>query len=127
MEPGHSIASRYAPPTRRSTSAAGQVNPLGHHHFVSCSGSVKASKTRSGEALKVRSMTSCLVGVADRTSTAVRVSGIGVLLCDGCFGWGGEMGLEKVEAVGPFGVRAAEPVVHGEQALELKSRRAALA
>ena len=37
------------------------------------------------------------------------------------------MGLETVEAVGPFGVRAAEPVVHGEQPLELKSRRAALA
>lgn len=37
------------------------------------------------------------------------------------------MGLETVEAVGPFGMRAAEPVVHGEQALELKSCRAALA
>jgi hypothetical protein len=31
------------------------------------------------------------------------------------------MGLETVEAVGPLGVRAAEPVVHWEQALELKS------
>src|ERR1700680_2056944 len=37
------------------------------------------------------------------------------------------MGLETVEAVGPFGMRAAEPVVHREQAVELKSRRAALA
>src|SRR5487761_1001598 len=37
------------------------------------------------------------------------------------------MGLETVEAVGPFGVGAAEPVVHGKEALELKSRRAALA
>ncbi len=37
------------------------------------------------------------------------------------------MGLETVEAVGPFGMGAAEPVVHREQALELKSRRAALA
>ena len=37
------------------------------------------------------------------------------------------MGLKAVEAVGPFGVRPAEPVVHGEQALELKSRGAALA
>ena len=36
------------------------------------------------------------------------------------------MGIETVEAVGPLGVRAAEPVVHGEEALELKSRRAAL-
>src|ERR1700686_4055411 len=37
------------------------------------------------------------------------------------------MGLETVEAVGPFGVGAAEPIVPGEQSLELKSRRAALA
>ena len=37
------------------------------------------------------------------------------------------MGLKTVEAVGPFGVRAAEPVVYGEQTLQLKSRRAALA
>ena len=36
------------------------------------------------------------------------------------------MGLETVEAVGPFGVGAAEPVVHWEQALKLKSCRAAL-
>jgi len=35
--------------------------------------------------------------------------------------------IETVEAVGPFGVRAAEPVVHREQALELKSRGAAVA
>ncbi len=37
------------------------------------------------------------------------------------------MGLEAVEAVGPFGVGAAQPVVHREQALEVKPRRAALA
>jgi hypothetical protein len=37
------------------------------------------------------------------------------------------MGLETIEAVRPFGVRAAEPVVDGEQAVELKSRWAALA
>src|ERR1700691_1507937 len=37
------------------------------------------------------------------------------------------MGLETIEAVGPFGMRAEEPVVHGQQTLELKSRRAALA
>src|ERR1700693_1673490 len=37
------------------------------------------------------------------------------------------MSLETVEAVGPFGMRAAEPAVHREQAVELKSRRAALA
>ena len=36
------------------------------------------------------------------------------------------MRLETVEAVGPFGVGAAEPVVHREQALKLKSCRAAL-
>src|SRR5437660_4154841 len=103
------MASRYVPPTRRSTSAAGQTNPLGHHHVFSWSGSVKASKTRSGEAFRVRSTTSCLVGVAVRTSTAARVSGILVLLGNGCFGLGGEMGLETVEAVGPFGVSAPEP------------------
>ena len=37
------------------------------------------------------------------------------------------MGLQTIEAVGPLGVRAAEPVVHWEQALELKSGGAALA
>ena len=37
------------------------------------------------------------------------------------------MGLETVDAFGPFGVGAAEPVVHREQALKLKSCRAALA
>jgi len=37
------------------------------------------------------------------------------------------MGIETVEAVRPLGVGAAEPVVHREQARELKSRRAALA
>src|SRR5579862_8759282 len=37
------------------------------------------------------------------------------------------MRLQTVEAVGPFGVGAAEPVVYWEQALKLKSRRAALA
>ena len=37
------------------------------------------------------------------------------------------MGLETVEAVGPFGVGVSEPVVHWDQALELKPRRAALA
>ena len=36
-------------------------------------------------------------------------------------------GSQTIEAVGPFGVSAAEPVVNGEQALELKSRRAARA
>jgi hypothetical protein len=37
------------------------------------------------------------------------------------------MGLQTVEAIGPLGMGAAKPVVHGQQALELKSRRAALA
>ncbi len=37
------------------------------------------------------------------------------------------MGFEPGEAVGPFGVRASQPFVHGKEALELKSRRAALA
>ncbi len=37
------------------------------------------------------------------------------------------MGLETVETVRPLGARDAEPVVHGEQAVELKSRRATLA
>ena len=36
------------------------------------------------------------------------------------------MGFETVEAVGPFDVRAAEPVVDWEQAAELKSRGATL-
>jgi hypothetical protein len=40
---------------------------------------------------------------------------------------GGKMGFETVEAVGPFRVRTAEPVVHWGQAVELKSRWAALA
>src|ERR1700683_3836517 len=116
MKSGHSIAILYVPPTRRSTSAAAQVKPLGHHHFLSCSGSVKASKTRSGEAFRVRSMTSCLVGIADRTSTAARVSGIGVRLLHGCIGLVGKMCLESVEAVGPLDVRATKPVVHWKQA-----------
>jgi len=37
------------------------------------------------------------------------------------------MRIEPVEAVGPFGVRTAEPVVHRKQAIELKTRRPALA
>jgi|ERR1019366_10772711 len=37
------------------------------------------------------------------------------------------MGLETVEAVGPFGMRAAQPVVNWDQTLEMKPRRAALA
>jgi len=37
------------------------------------------------------------------------------------------MGFEPVEAVGPFRVRTPEPVVHRGQAVELKSRWAALA
>jgi hypothetical protein len=37
------------------------------------------------------------------------------------------MDLETVEAVGPFGMGAAEPVVHWDQALEVEARRAALA
>jgi hypothetical protein len=37
------------------------------------------------------------------------------------------MGLETVEAVGPFGMGASEPVVRWDQAVELKPRRAALA
>jgi len=37
------------------------------------------------------------------------------------------MGFEPVEAVGPFRVRTAEPVVHRGQAVELKSRWAPLA
>ena len=37
------------------------------------------------------------------------------------------MGLETVEAVGPFGMGAAQPVVHRDQAFQLKPGRAALA
>ena len=37
------------------------------------------------------------------------------------------MGLKTVEAVGPCGMCAPEPVVHRGQALKLESRRAALA
>ena len=37
------------------------------------------------------------------------------------------MSLETVEAVGPLGVRAAEPVVNWKQAFELKSGGTALA
>lgn len=37
------------------------------------------------------------------------------------------MGIETVETVGPFGMGAAEPVVHGDEAVELEPRRAALA
>ena len=37
------------------------------------------------------------------------------------------MGFETVEAVRPFRVRTAEPVIHWGQAVELKSRWAALA
>jgi hypothetical protein len=37
------------------------------------------------------------------------------------------MGFETVEAVGPFPVRTAKPVIHRGQAVELKSRWAALA
>jgi hypothetical protein len=37
------------------------------------------------------------------------------------------MGLQAVEAVGPLGVRPAEPVIHWEQAFELKSGGTALA
>jgi hypothetical protein len=37
------------------------------------------------------------------------------------------MGLETVEAVGPFGMGAAQPVVHWDEAVELEPRRAALA
>jgi hypothetical protein len=37
------------------------------------------------------------------------------------------MGLETVEAVGPFGMGVSEPVVHWDQARELEPRRAALA
>src|ERR1700688_3606119 len=37
------------------------------------------------------------------------------------------MGLETVQAVGPFGVGASQPVVHWEQALKVKPRGAALA
>jgi hypothetical protein len=39
----------------------------------------------------------------------------------------GKMGFETVEAVGPFPVRTAEPVIHWGQAVEPKSRWAALA
>ncbi len=37
------------------------------------------------------------------------------------------MGFEPVEAVGPFRVRTAEPIVHWGQAVELKARWAPLA
>lgn len=36
------------------------------------------------------------------------------------------MGFKTVEPVSPFGMRAAQPVVHRKQAFELKSRRTAL-
>src|ERR1019366_9649235 len=36
------------------------------------------------------------------------------------------MGLETVEAVGPFGMGGGEPVVHWDEAVELEPRRAAL-
>jgi hypothetical protein len=39
----------------------------------------------------------------------------------------GEVGLEAIKTVGPFGVRVSQPLIHRQQALELKSRRAALA
>ncbi len=39
----------------------------------------------------------------------------------------GEIDAEAIEAVAPLGVSAAEPVVHREQALDLKSSRSALA
>src|SRR5947209_20268097 len=75
----------------------------------------------------VRSMTSCLAGVAERTSRAAGVSGMGLLLESGWFGVGGEMGLEPVEAVGPLGVGGAQPVVGGEQTFQSQPRRPALA
>ncbi|HXD80266.1 MAG TPA: hypothetical protein VNU27_01715 [Candidatus Acidoferrum sp.] len=37
------------------------------------------------------------------------------------------MSLETVEAIRPFGMRAAQPVVHGDQTLKLKAGRPALA
>ena len=37
------------------------------------------------------------------------------------------MGIKAVQAVGPFGMGAPQPVVHREQALEVKPRRATLA
>ena len=37
------------------------------------------------------------------------------------------MGFEPVEAVGPFRMRLAEPVIHQSQAVELQPRWAALA
>ena len=37
------------------------------------------------------------------------------------------MRLETVEAVGPFGVGTAQPVVHGDEAVGLEPRRATLA
>lgn len=51
----------------------------------------------------------------------------GFLLCTGGLGSGCQMGFWTVKAVGPTGMRVAEPVVHWEQALELESRGAALA
>src|SRR5262249_3515657 len=129
MEWGHSIARRYVPPTRRSTSAAGQGKPFGPPPLLSCSGSGKGAETCSGEAWNIRSMTSCPAGVAVRRSTDARVSGMVALLV-----WrvvlvsemGVEMGVETVEAVGPFGVGAAEPIVHWKQAFESESGGTAL-
>jgi hypothetical protein len=46
---------------------------------------------------------------------------------NGRVGLSGKMGFETVEAVGPFRVRAVEPVVHWRQTVELQSRWAALA
>ena len=51
----------------------------------------------------------------------------GALLRRGRCAISGKMCLETIEAVGPFGMRATEPVVHREQPLELQSRRTALA
>src|SRR5215510_852533 len=48
---------RYLPPTRRSTLQAGEVNSLGPHQRIKCSGSVQAFHTSSRGASKTRVMT----------------------------------------------------------------------
>src|ERR1700744_6492362 len=49
---------RYAPPTWVSASREIISTPCGHHHFLICSGSVQALKTRGQGALKIRLITS---------------------------------------------------------------------
>src|SRR5207249_5545397 len=54
------MPNRYLPPTRKSISMNGAVNPLGPHQRFACSGSVHAFHTRSRGASNVRAITSSL-------------------------------------------------------------------